>query len=277
LHTFLEQLVALRHEVNLQTRASRGQQEQNAETLRQLSQALDALRQSQQTAQQATQAQLEDRLRPLLKTLVDLHDALSLAWRQVQRVQDSLAPVLDQLAAEAEERDEPLPPPPLPPVPPAAPPKRSFLARWFGIGQAQPRDVAAQQEAANALHKTIADQQHLLAQLHQQLAAQKEHQRHERRQRQEQARQAVQRVRQVIASVVTGYTMSLQRVERALQQYELEPIPCVGQPFDPETMEAVEVVTESGRPASEVIEEVRRGYRWHGRVFRYAQVRVARP
>src|SRR5262245_24147131 len=34
LHTLLEQFVALRHEVNLQTKASRTQQEQNAEALR---------------------------------------------------------------------------------------------------------------------------------------------------------------------------------------------------------------------------------------------------
>ena len=33
---------------------------------------------------------------------------------------------------------------------------------------------------------------------------------------------------------------------------------------------------DSGRPSGEVIEEVRRGYLWNGRVFRYAQVRVAK-
>jgi molecular chaperone GrpE len=41
-------------------------------------------------------------------------------------------------------------------------------------------------------------------------------------------------------------------------------------------MEVVEAVSETGRPAGEVIEELRRGYLWRGRVFRYAQVRVAR-
>jgi len=34
LHTLLSQFVALRHEVNLQTKASRAQQEQNAEAIR---------------------------------------------------------------------------------------------------------------------------------------------------------------------------------------------------------------------------------------------------
>src|SRR5437764_1495272 len=42
-YTLLGQFTALRHEVNLQTRAVRAQQEQNAVTLEQLSHALDAL------------------------------------------------------------------------------------------------------------------------------------------------------------------------------------------------------------------------------------------
>ena len=70
--------------------------------------------------------------------------------------------------------------------------------------------------------------------------------------------------------------MSLQRLERALQHHGLEAIPCVGRPFDPERMEVLEVVADTGRPANEVLDEVRRGYLWNGRVFRYAQVRVAR-
>src|SRR5713226_9158059 len=44
-HTLLSQFVGLRHEVNLQTRAVRAQQELNAETLRQLGEAVQVLRQ----------------------------------------------------------------------------------------------------------------------------------------------------------------------------------------------------------------------------------------
>jgi molecular chaperone GrpE len=69
--------------------------------------------------------------------------------------------------------------------------------------------------------------------------------------------------------------MSLQRVERALRQHGLEPILTLGQPFDPERMEAIDTAEGTGRPG-EVVEEVRRGYLWNGRVFRFAQVRVAR-
>jgi molecular chaperone GrpE len=92
-----------------------------------------------------------------------------------------------------------------------------------------------------------------------------------------QTRQAAERTRQFVTSLITGYTMSLQRVERALQQHGLETIPTVGEPFDPEIMEVLEVVHEASRTTTEVIDEVRRGYFWRGQVFRFAQVRVARP
>src|SRR5947207_5204804 len=49
LHTLLGQFLAVRHEVNLQTKAVRAQQEQNAETLHDLSVALDALERAQET------------------------------------------------------------------------------------------------------------------------------------------------------------------------------------------------------------------------------------
>jgi molecular chaperone GrpE (heat shock protein) len=42
-------------------------------------------------------------------------------------------------------------------------------------------------------------------------------------------------------------------------------------------MEVAEVVREEGRASTEVIQEIRRGYLWRGRLFRYAQVRVAKP
>ena len=46
LYTLVGQFTALRQEVNLQTRAVRAQQEQNAETLRQLAEAVDYLTQA---------------------------------------------------------------------------------------------------------------------------------------------------------------------------------------------------------------------------------------
>jgi molecular chaperone GrpE len=232
LHTLLAQFTALRHEVHLQTRAARAQQEQSAETLRRLSEAVTALR--------TGESQVHDEaIRPLVKTMLDTYDALALAQREVQRVEETLLPLLEESAV--------LPPEPL--EQPAAAP--SWLARLLG------------------LDRVIGRRQAKIADLERDLGE-------ERARRVGCTPQAADRARQMLASVVTGYTMGLQRIERALQQLELEPIPTVGQPFDPERMEVLEVVTDSGRASGEVISEVRRGYLWRGRVFRFAQVRVAK-
>lgn len=84
------------------------------------------------------------------------------------------------------------------------------------------------------------------------------------------------KLKQLAAAAADGYALSLRRVERLLPDLQLEPIACVGEAFDPETMEAVEVLGDTGRPAGTVIEAARPGYRWRGKVFRFAQVKVAR-
>jgi molecular chaperone GrpE len=78
-----------------------------------------------------------------------------------------------------------------------------------------------------------------------------------------------------LVAAVTGLRMSERRVERLMSEVSLEKIETVGRPFDPETMEAVEAVAAAEHAPGTVVEEVRRGYRWRGRVFRFAQVRVA--
>jgi molecular chaperone GrpE len=260
LHTLLGQFLAVRHEVNLQTKAVRAQQEQNTESLRQLSTALDALWKAQATATQAQQQAVDEEVRPLLKALVNLHDALSLASREAQRVQDTLLPALAELATEpaalplALESVE---------APPLDAPRRPLLARMLGVrGVDEGRISDWQRRMRTALEQAA-------------LTRHQEYQATER-DRSERGRQSADRVRQFLGSLVTGYRMGLQRVERALDQQGLEPIPAVGTIFDPERMEVLEAVADTGRPSGEVIEEVRRGYLWRGRVFRFAQVRVAR-
>ena len=107
LHTLLGQFLAVRQEVNLQTRAVRAQQEQNNETLRQLSTALDALRQSQARGEQMRQQDLDEAIRPLLKTLIDLYDALALASREMQRLRETVLPSLEQLGTATVEPETP--------------------------------------------------------------------------------------------------------------------------------------------------------------------------
>jgi molecular chaperone GrpE len=261
LHTLLGQFLALRHDVNLQTKAARSQQELTGQALQRLDQALEALR----LAQPLTQQGESEAVRPLLKTLLDIYDAFSLAEREIRRVQETILPLVDELAfdsvpLEADRNDGksdlaiPLQPEPEP----TAEPKPSWWQRWFGR-----RDT---RQGMFEQHR-----QGLLAQREQYqwlLTRQQEH--HEK------VEQVWERLDQLIDSILTGYRMSLQRLERALQHSGLEPISCIGQPFDPEEMEVVAAVADTGRPVGEVIEQVRRGYRWRGRVFRYAQVSVAK-
>ncbi len=276
LHVLLGHFVGLRQEVNLQTRATRTQQEQNEKTLVRLDQALEVLSQAQLRAQQQQQQSKEEALRPVLTTLVELHDALALAGREVQRVRDGVLPLLDDVVAPFEE--EPPEPreaaaPPLP-VPGGAPARRSLWGRLFGSAQpsngAPPAEVQAATERLNAAAGALesAAQRLREAGRRRELEAGEE--------RAEEVQRACDRVGQALASLVTGYTMSLQRVERALRQHGLEAIPTLGEAYDPEHMEALEAVSDSDRPSGEVVQEVRRGYFWNGRVFRYAQVRVAR-
>ena len=433
LHTLLAQFIALRHEVHLQTRATRAQQEQNAETLRQLTETMDALRiQQAQARETQTQAQ-EEVARPLLKTLVDLHDALTLAEREVRRAQENILPILEEITAslcevsleeeldivtparsasdtqarsvsdgiseldedeeevksslvgelsellkwaDVEEKVKPetMPSPessseettvpevvlaaetaPTPEEPPrdetASPPAEtppepeqpqnsepkpeepapaplSFSARLFGRGwsvrQPQtaeetppPPPVKAPEPAlpsvpqphiwtpqvetdpeilippvlprSEPLPGEVQTKIESLGQTHlpesgpltpPPLPDPETLQPPLPPEPEEQPPQVplevIDRARQMLASVVTGYTMSVQRVDRALRQQGLEPIPTVGQPFDPERMEVLEVVPAGECLPGEVADEIRRGYLWRGRVFRFAQVRVAR-
>jgi molecular chaperone GrpE len=225
LSTLLGQFAALRHEVNLQTRAVRAQQETNAQTLALL----------QAASAQTPTDQGDDVARTHARTLLEIYDALALAAREAGRMREAISAQLGSPNSDAT------------PAPQSSTPAGpSFLARLFGAANV-PQTIAALQRESESLREHLAE-----------------------------SRQRGERVRGLLDSLLTGYSMSLQRLERALRQNELEPMECVGKPFDPERMEALEVVADSGRQPGEVIEEVRRGYMRHGRVFRFAQVRVAR-
>jgi molecular chaperone GrpE len=234
--TVLQHFIALRQEVNLQTRASRGQLEQNAQTILLLQEALGTAHRHQNARSDRAERADEELLRPVLKALVDAHDALSLAEREVRRQRECVP--------------EPAPATVDVPAPPAMNLKFPHWARWLGLDVS----IEAQLAPLRAWHVE-----------------------------QSRARtpfsvdESAQKSQQALDAVLVGYRMSLQRLERAMQQQGLEPIACVGEPFDPETMEVAEVAREDGRTRTEVTQEIRRGYRWRGRLFRFAQVRVVRP
>jgi molecular chaperone GrpE len=234
LHTLVAQFTALRHEVNLQTKAARTSIEQTGEALKTLEGAVAELRERP--------AEPDDASGPLLKALVDVYDNLALALRQVEKQRAVIDGPLDEWVDGASARElmkmadgDPLPIRP------------GFWWRVFGASVPRPTRPP---ELETALAEIKA--------------------RHER------AKEAARLTRSSFDGLIAGYRMSLARVDRAIDQAGLETIATVGETFDPELMEVVEVVGDSGRPAGEVLEEVRRGYLRGDVVYRYAQVKVVR-
>jgi len=193
------QFTALRHDVNLQTKAVRAATEQTAAAVAKLA---------------TPSAEKLPDVKPLLKAVIDIADALLTARKQVAKAMDAVEPLANELDAPA--------------TPPARP---GFFARRFGA-----KPVALPASSAAAATK--------LAPL--------------------------------LAGLADGYAISLRRVEAVLSQYGLTAIECEGEPFDPETMEAIEQVASAGHAPRTVVEEVRRGYHLNGTLHRFAQVKVAR-
>jgi molecular chaperone GrpE len=198
--TLAGQFTALRHDVNLQTKAVRSAGEQTAEVLRAIPKASEPAP-----------------VQPWLKTILDIADNLALALKQVERSTESLQPLVEQLAVEA-------------PVDTVRP---GFFARLFG-GQTNKAEPSA-------AHTEL-----------------------------------VSKLEPMLGGIAEGYTMSLHRVQKLLEQLGLQPIEATGKTFDPELMEVIEVAVGTNRPAGTVVEEFRKGYRHEGKVFRFAQVKVAR-
>jgi molecular chaperone GrpE len=81
--------------------------------------------------------------------------------------------------------------------------------------------------------------------------------------------------RPVLASLVEGNALALDRLDDALRRLDVHEIPCVGQPFDPRVMRAVEVAAAPGTTPGTVLEVFRAGYASDGRPVRFAEVKVA--
>jgi len=239
LHTLVGQFVALRHEVNLQTKSTRASLEQNATTLQQLEEAVEEQRGRPEFEPERMDGR--DELRPLLKAVVDVYDALALAKRQVERQKDKIIAGLETVMNELDIE---------PPPDAGAPYRPGFWQRVMGGRDPSANTDSLKQWRDRTMRKI--------------------------QERQQRVGEAAEFVRQAFEGLLTGYAMSLNRIERVLPQFGVVAIDCLGEEFDPEIMEVVEAVAQSGRPAGEVLEEVRRGYIWKETVFRYAQVRVAR-
>jgi molecular chaperone GrpE len=77
------------------------------------------------------------------------------------------------------------------------------------------------------------------------------------------------------ASIVEGLDMVHKRLLAALAKHGVEPIPALGQPFDPNQHEALMQQPDAERPEGTVVAELGRGYRLRDRVLRPTQVAVS--
>jgi molecular chaperone GrpE len=90
-------------------------------------------------------------------------------------------------------------------------------------------------------------------------------------------RLALQHADQDANAVRQGVQMIWQQFEGFLRDLKVEPIPTVGQVFDPEYHEVVSTVPATAEtPANTIVTEVKAGYRIDGRLLAPAQVIVAR-
>ena len=92
------------------------------------------------------------------------------------------------------------------------------------------------------------------------------------RRRWEQIRHALE----VVDAMNHGYRLSLKSLDDLLARFEVRPIECKGEPFDPRLMSAVDVEETLDAAEGTVLTVYRTGYEWNGAVYRPAQVRVAR-
>jgi molecular chaperone GrpE len=210
----VEEFTALRQELKLQTKSTRGLQEQAESLLPPLRQAIEHFRSVTPREEQAAWSAGK----PIAEALATLDEALDRCRVEIER------------------------------------------ARIVGTEQT-PRKLG---EALDRMHKSLPWlRRFLLRRYH--------------RQAKEAAQRAAQGMNQDwLQSLLEGFDLIQNRVRRVLKSEAIEPISCLGFPVDPERMIVIETTDTSDRPPQTVIEELRRGYTWRGRILRLAEVRAVR-
>ncbi|MBT9582070.1 nucleotide exchange factor GrpE [bacterium] len=82
--------------------------------------------------------------------------------------------------------------------------------------------------------------------------------------------------REAVDSLLEGSRLSLAGISALLERHQVLPIICAGQPFDPNTMNAIAVEENRSQPDGTVVEVLKAGYVCKGQLIRAAQVKVAR-
>ena len=78
------------------------------------------------------------------------------------------------------------------------------------------------------------------------------------------------------AALAEGLDLVVARLRREMRQQGIERLDTPGEPFDATTMNAIGTVETADFPPGTVAEQLAPGYRWRGRLLRYADVRVAK-
>jgi len=210
----VEEFTALRQELKLQTKSTRGLQEQAESLLPPLRQAIEHFRSVAPREEQA-------------------------AWSAGKPIAEGLATLdeaLDRCRGEIEK------------------------ARTVGAEQT-PRKLA---EALDRMHASLPWLRRFLLR------------KYHREMREAVEREALGMNQAWLYALVEGFDLIQNRVRRLLQSEAIEPIACLGRPVDPERMIVVDITESPDRPPGTVIEELRRGYTWRGRILRLAEVRAVR-
>ena len=76
-------------------------------------------------------------------------------------------------------------------------------------------------------------------------------------------------------ALMQGVDLTLKQFVGALAKFGIQSIDSVGQPFDPNTHQAVSQMPSNSIPQDHVAEEFQKGYRLHDRVLRAAMVSVS--
>jgi len=86
----------------------------------------------------------------------------------------------------------------------------------------------------------------------------------------------LEQMREAVAAIEKGYVLGLERLDETLDRMGVRPIQCAGRHFDPETMSAIDIRETDEVAHGTVLEVFRPGWEWDGKVYRAAQVKVAR-
>ncbi len=91
----------------------------------------------------------------------------------------------------------------------------------------------------------------------------------------EQGRAESQDAQQKLNSMLEGIELTYKGLLSILEKFDVKPIDSVGQPFNPDEMDALTMEASDEVPANHVLREFAKGYRFKDRVLRHAQVVVS--